>query len=198
MEIYIIGGFLGSGKTTLLNHIKDNLPPYLKKKDIVIIENDHGKAGVDAQVLDDDKTIITRLSGGCICCSIAGDLIEAIKTIVIEHHPMAIFIELTGIAKPYLVKASLMQYLQIKADKIQIMTLIDTVRFHKIQSAMPMLTLEQIKDADIVILTKASQNASSTINHLALEIKEKLEFAGEIKSFSLNEVENERGFPWIN
>ena len=63
--VTILTGFLGSGKTTLLNRI-------LKEQHghrIAVIENEFGEAGIDNELLvqDRDEQII-EMNNGCICC----------------------------------------------------------------------------------------------------------------------------------
>lgn len=54
-DIYIISGFLGAGKTTL---IKTMVRSVFRDKRIVVIENDFGKAGIDAELLRDCRLTV--------------------------------------------------------------------------------------------------------------------------------------------
>lgn len=115
IPVTVLTGFLGAGKTTLLNYIlKAN-----HGKRYAIIENEVGAVGVDNLLLkqagyDKSKTeeMITLLDNGCLCCTVRGDLVEAIKGIVDaasakqkassseEKVLDGIIIETTGIADP--------------------------------------------------------------------------------------------------
>jgi len=70
-------GFLGSGKTTLLNRIINDSTHGMK---FAVIENEFGAIGVDEKILPEkvDEEIIEVLNG-CICCTVRGDLVEALK-----------------------------------------------------------------------------------------------------------------------
>lgn len=70
-DIYIISGFLGAGKTTL---IKTMVRSAFRNKEIVVIENDFGEAGIDAGLLRECNLAVTSLSDGCICCSLTETL----------------------------------------------------------------------------------------------------------------------------
>ena len=95
-DIYIISGFLGAGKTTL---IKTMVRSAFRNKEIVVIENDFGEAGIDAGLLRECNLAVTSLSDGCICCSLTGDFEKAIERVVKEYAPEAVLVEPSGVGK---------------------------------------------------------------------------------------------------
>ena len=100
--VTILTGFLGSGKTTLLNRI-------LKEQHghrIAVIENEFGEAGIDNELLvqDRDEQII-EMNNGCICCTVRGDLVRILgdlhaKKAAGQLHFERVIIETTGLADP--------------------------------------------------------------------------------------------------
>ncbi|WP_410015662.1 GTPase [Sodalis sp. C49] len=97
----ILTGFFGAGKTTLLRHI---LHADHGEK-IAVIENEFGEVPIDNTLLGDRATRITTLSNGCICCSSANELADALLDLLAgidrgEVDFTRLVIECTGMADP--------------------------------------------------------------------------------------------------
>jgi G3E family GTPase len=98
----ILTGFLGAGKTTLLNRI-------LREEHglrIAVIENEFGQENIDNEILvRDTGEQIVEMNNGCICCTVRGDLIEALTSLARKRDAGEIrfdrvVIETTGLANP--------------------------------------------------------------------------------------------------
>jgi len=102
IPVTILTGFLGSGKTTLLKHI---LTADHGKK-IAVIENEFGEENIDNEILiQNSHEQIVQMSNGCVCCTIRGDLVEALNQLWEQKKAKQIsfdrvVIETTGIANP--------------------------------------------------------------------------------------------------
>jgi G3E family GTPase len=157
LPVTILTGFLGSGKTTLLNYILKQ--PHGHR--IAVIENEFGEAGIDNELLvqDRDEQII-EMNNGCICCTVRGDLVRILGELATKRnagtlHFDRVVIETTGLADP----APVAQTFFVDEDISQrylldaIVTLVDA-RHAPQQLDNHHEAQEQVGFADRILLTK--------------------------------------------
>ncbi|VVE86680.1 CobW family GTP-binding protein [Pandoraea bronchicola] len=100
--VTILTGFLGSGKTTLLKRILTEA----HGMKIAVIENEFGEENIDNDILvQENAEQIVQMSNGCICCTIRGDLVQALSDLNSQRDAGKIqfdrvVIETTGLANP--------------------------------------------------------------------------------------------------
>lgn len=96
IPIVIVSGFLGAGKTTCIQQLLQELPD---TKRIMVIENDFGSVSYDADVLAAQGVRLKALPSGCICCSLAGNFLQALRSVLLQADVDLIIIEPSGVAK---------------------------------------------------------------------------------------------------
>lgn len=110
IPVTVLTGFLGAGKTTLLNRLLRD--PALEGTAVII--NEFGEIGIDHLLVERAGEDIVELSSGCLCCTIRGDLIETLETLLERFERgeikalKRVVIETTGLADPAPILHSLM------------------------------------------------------------------------------------------
>ena len=148
-KINIVTGFLGSGKTTF---IKKYLEEIDKTKKIVILENEFGEVSIDSQTLDQKDLNIYEINAGCICCSLISDFKESIDYILKNYNPDIILIEPSGIAKVSDIVKIIEGFPNVDLDKI--ITVVNSFTFDAYLETFGAFYKDQIKNANIILLTR--------------------------------------------
>jgi len=118
--VTILTGFLGSGKTTLLNYLLKEQ----RDMKIAIIENEFGEISIDDALLKQDKLAMAEkivvMDNGCVCCTIRGDLVKGLKSILDDmdngSNIDAIILETTGMADPVPIVRTFMSNPELTED----------------------------------------------------------------------------------
>jgi G3E family GTPase len=146
-----ISGYLGSGKTTLLNAI---LARPLGQA-ITVLVNDFGEIAVDESLIVNRTGDKIALTNGCVCCSIGGDLFDAIdKILESDPRPDRLVIETSGVADP--TKISAVAHAEPELEPGLTAVLVDCLNFRTGLDDLLLADslLRQVRAADLLILTK--------------------------------------------
>ena len=96
----IVTGFLGAGKTTFVNYILKEQ----KDMRLAVIENEFGEINIDEKLVSENmaqKEDLITMDNGCACCSLRGDLVRTLSTLVDRRKEFeAVLLETTGVADP--------------------------------------------------------------------------------------------------
>lgn len=150
VPVTTIGGYLGAGKTTLLNHVL-SVDHGVR---IAILVNDFGSISIDEKLIVSRDGDIISLANGCACCSIAGDLAEALDRLArLERRPDHILIEASGVAHPKRI-TELACSPGLATGHTIVVADAETVRKQACDKFVGRLIRDQLARADIIILNK--------------------------------------------
>jgi G3E family GTPase len=147
----VLTGFLGAGKTTLLNRILTN--PAAGR--VAVIVNEFGEVGIDGQLITPTAETIIELNNGCVCCTVRGDLIAALRRLLGSGLSFdRVVIETSGLADPAPVIQSFIldEVLRARFALDAIVTVVDA-RHLGLQIGHDEAR-EQIAFADVILLNK--------------------------------------------
>jgi G3E family GTPase len=185
IPVNIITGFLGSGKTTLLQYLL-NSPEF---SDTAVLINEFGEVGLDHHLLEEIDEGILLLQSGCICCTIRGDLKEAIRDLYSRRERGSIpafrrlVIETTGLADPAPILATISSETVIRHHFRlgNVITTVDAVNGVLHLERQPE-SVKQIAVADRIVLTKTDIAEPGQVAAVKAKLKRLNPTAGLIES----------------
>ncbi|MCP4085883.1 MAG: GTP-binding protein [Actinomycetia bacterium] len=150
--VTIIGGYLGAGKTTLLNQLLAGD----HGRRLAVLVNDFGSVNIDIDLIAAHDGDTISLQNGCICCSIADSLGDALDQVLeLDPLPDQIVIEASGVADP----AKIAHYGQgwpgCRLDAVIVLADAETIRTQSRDQFVGELVTRQLRGGDVVLLTKA-------------------------------------------
>jgi len=148
MELYLITGFLGAGKTTFLKNMIHLLAP----KQMYIIINEFGKAGVDGKLLTDMGATLAEINNGSIFCACRLDQFETELHRAVCTKPDIILVEASGLSDPSNVWSVLRAYPDI--DFKGSICIVDATRIEKVFSTARVCP-KQLAVSSLVLLNKS-------------------------------------------
>jgi G3E family GTPase len=165
--VSVLTGFLGSGKTTILQHLLTL--PEMKRTALII--NEFGEVSVDHLLVENAEEKMVLLSNGCVCCSVRGDLVQAVKSLFQRQRSDEIppfdriLLETTGLADPgpivqSLIGPALASY-PVYFDSIA--TTVDTTNVLEAMQKHEQM-LPQIAVADSLMLTKTDVTGKEEVD----------------------------------
>ena len=168
INVDIVTGFLGAGKTTFIRAMMESKAWADERWAIVV--NEFGKVAIDGSILKAGSDVsVVEISNGCLCCTLKGDFLEALRKLAVEYKPDRIIIEPSGIF--VLADLSDMFSQPVLADVCRIhaiVTIVDPLQFNSQRMKYNYFLESQIRLASILVLSKAG-NVGEQDFLLALE-----------------------------
>jgi G3E family GTPase len=153
IPVTILTGFLGAGKTTVLNSVIAQLP----HQRIGVVENEFGGVSIDNELIVGVEESYLRLSNGCLCCTVRGDIVRILRGWLRDDIPLdRVVVETTGMADPAPIAQTLHadDVLRAHFTLDGIVTVVDARHFQVQLQESPEVR-RQIAYADHLILNKA-------------------------------------------
>ena len=156
VKTHIISGFLGAGKTTLLQRLLAQKP---EGETWAVLMNEFGQIGVDQQLLPQSEGYrVKELLGGCLCCTSQLPMQIALSRLIQESKPDRLFIEPTGLGHPDQLLEQLTEpHWQSLIDMRALVTVVDGSRLHDAEWTKQHLYQDQLKAAQIVVVSHVDQ-----------------------------------------
>jgi G3E family GTPase len=173
LPLHVLTGFLGSGKTTLLNRLVR--APALA--DSAVLINEIGAVAIDHHLVHrldgGDAMDVVVLAGGCLCCTVRGDLVAALRELYDRRAAgmvpafSRVILETTGLADPAPVLFTLTgdPVLRHKFAAGGILATVDAVP-GALQLARHPECRKQVAVADRMVITKSDIADGSAGAHL--------------------------------
>ena len=151
VPVTVVAGYLGAGKTTLINELlaQDH------GRRLAVLVNDFGAVNIDAALIAEHTGRTLSLKNGCVCCSIADELGDALDEVLsLEPVPDQIVIEASGVADPAKVAAYGQGWPGCRLDAVIVLADAETVRARSRDQFVGELVTRQLRRADVVLVTK--------------------------------------------
>ncbi len=152
--VTLLTGFLGAGKTTLLSRLLSRA----EGRRFGVLVNDFGDINIDAELIEEVVGGVMRLTNGCVCCTLQGDLMSALFAMIeggkVEHA----VIETSGLSDARNLARSFFEVERQGLLRVDgIIALVDAEQFEARRAKDPALLEGQVQAADLVVISKGDR-----------------------------------------
>lgn len=193
VQVDLITGFLGAGKTTF---IQKYLRGFTGTERIVVIENEFGRAGMDASILERENITVKQLTGGCICCGQKVNFHDLLLSLTGEYE--RIIIEPSGI---YTLEDfyDIMETPDIRevCTLANILMIVDPLQLPNLDAESEKIIYSQLSGSGYIVVSKTSISTVSpedTIKRLQKILEKHGNYERKIKEYITFESWNTLNF----
>ncbi len=150
--VTVIAGYLGAGKTTLINACLQTRG----ERKIAVLVNDFGDINIDAALIESQTDTVLNLAGGCVCCSIGSDFMEALfELAALPHKFDHVLVESSGVALPLPIAQSIALSQSFEVAAIFVLADQESIQGLLKDAYVGDLVRQQLQQADCILLTKS-------------------------------------------
>lgn len=169
LQINVLTGFLGSGKTTLLQRVLANE----NMGETALLINEFGEVGIDNLLVQEIAPNTVLLPSGCVCCSVRGDLKQALIDLNDKRSRgdipafRRVLLETTGLADPAPILATLQRDPQLRGRyHVGLMVTVVDALHASLQERIHPEWLGQVTAADRLLVSKADLVSAAMLDQL--------------------------------
>ncbi|MCK6471359.1 MAG: CobW family GTP-binding protein [Planctomycetes bacterium] len=170
IRAHLITGFLGAGKTTTLLHLLKALKA--RGEQAAVLVNEFGPLGIDGTIVQKGEAIsVKELPEGCICCTMAPRLMEALAEIAAKVKPARLFVEPTGLARPDELRRIFgEENIAAQYELGPVLTVVDPMTYLKVMERRMPFYEHQIRGADVIIANKLDRTKEPDLARFRSEL----------------------------
>lgn len=179
-RMLVLGGYLGAGKTTLAVNLARELHQK-HGKTVAIITNDQGNVLVDTEYSKEAGLDTREISGGCFCTNF-DNLVSNARDLVVTGKPDVIIAEPIGTSTNIMssVVAPMRSLYPDEFSVVPFTVVVDCVRAldilssrkERTESTVDLIPAHQIREAEVIILTKTDLVSDEKADRISDKIKE--------------------------
>lgn len=194
-KLLIIGGFLGSGKTSVILQLAKHLvgPDPASRAKVIVLENEIGTVSIDDRTLASTGLNVEPMFSGCVCCTMAGELVVNVRSLITRFSPDWIILETTGMAYPNNVKKALHE--SMPELDCRICCLVDAKRWQRMQRVeqLAAFSREQLEGAGAVLVNKSDLAGAEALEAVDRSVRA---YNGEVPIFHVSAVQGIPASVW--
>ncbi|MFK0033326.1 CobW family GTP-binding protein [Pseudomonas monteilii] len=174
VQINVLTGFLGSGKTTLLQRVLANE----EMGETALLINEFGEVGIDDLLVQEIAPDTVLLPSGCVCCSVRGDLKQALIDL---HDKLSrgeipafrrVLLETTGLADPAPILSTLQRDPQLRGRyHLGLLVTVVDAQHASLQERLHPEWLGQVTAADRLLVSKADLVSAGVLEHVFANLR---------------------------